>query len=203
MKMHLVLFCAAALCCSGMPATKGTAAPAAWNPDDTAPMTNDIASAAAHARAIHCRTPSCKAIIVIHELLDIARYEAGDANGVASLYLGNRPKIAGRRLDRALLDHPSLYGPVCTTGAKLISRLQFTPGVYEIFLPVQLLVNAVDIDLRDHGHCTQDLLASLPKDPISDEIRSNAQSLCVEGIENHDRSKEACDVLIKGLKAED
>ena len=112
MRRLLAPLCLAALCCSGMAAGKGDAASVAWSPDDTAPMTNDVASAAAHARAIHCQTPSCKAIIVIHELIDIARYEDGDANGIASLHLGNRPKIAGRRLDRVLLDHPHLYGPV-------------------------------------------------------------------------------------------
>ena len=102
-----------------------------WDPDDTAPMTDDVASAAAHARSTHCKTPSCKAIIVIHELIDIARFEDGDANGLASLYAGNRPQIAGRRLDRVLLRHPDLYRRVCATGVTLISRVRAGPGVYE------------------------------------------------------------------------
>ncbi len=201
MRQLLAMLCWGALCCSGMtvaPATSAFAA-AEWNPDDTAPMTNDVASAAAHARAIHCKTPSCKAIVIIHGMINIARYEDGDANGIASLYVGNRPKIAGRRLDRLLLNHPALYGPVCATGSKLISRFQLAPGIYEMIVPVQLLLNAVDMDLRDHGHCARDLLAALPNDPANNEVRSNAQSLCDSDYENHDRPKAACHVLISGL----
>ena len=199
MKNSLVLLCLSALCCNSMTGAVAAApAGAQWNPDDTAPMTNDVASAAAHARATHCKTPSCKAIIVIHELIDIARYEDGDANGVASLYTGNRPQIAGRRLDHVLLGHPALFGPVCTTGAKLIRNFRLSPGIYEMIVPVQLLVNSVDMDLRDHGHCAQDLLAALPSDPARDEVRQNANDLCVNGYENHVRGKAACDVLIQG-----
>ncbi len=200
MKKLLLLLCSAALFSNGMTEAMA-AAPSApvWNPDDTAPMTNDVASAAARARATHCTTPSCQAIIVIHELVDIARFEAGDANGLASIRASNRPQIAGRRLNRVLLRHPELYGPVCATGAKLISRFRAGPGVYEWWVPIQLMINAVDMDLRDHGHCAWDLVAALPKDPANNEIRLNASSLCVSGIENQHRPKAACDVLIQGL----
>ena len=203
MKRLLLLLCSAILCCNGMTEATAAALPApVWNPDDTAPMTNDVASAATHARAIHCKTPSCRAIIVIHELVDIARFEDGDANGLASIRASNRPQIAARRLDRVLLNHPDLYGPVCATGAKLISRFRLAPGVYEMIVPVQLLINGVDMDLHDHGHCAQDLLAALPKDPANDQVRLNAQCLCVNGDENQPRPKAACDSLIHGLNPE-
>ncbi len=201
MRKLLVLLCAAALCFSGTTGATGPIAPATaeWNPNKTAPMTNDVAVAAAYAHSIHCKTPSCKAIIVIHELIDIARFEYGDANGIASLYTGKRPEIAGNQLDRVLLNHPKLYGPVCTTGSKLISRFRLAPGIYEMDVPVQLLLSAVDMDLRNHGHCARDLLAALPKDLANNEVRSNAQSLCANGYENHSRPKAACHVLISGL----
>ena len=200
MKKLLVLLCSAAFCCSGMTEAMADApSTPRWNPDDTAPMTDDVASAAAHARATHCKTPSCNAIIIIHELIDILRFDVGDANGVASLNTGNRPQIAGRRLDRVLLRHPDLYAAVCATGGKLIARFGRAPEFYEMIVPVQLLINSIDMDLRDHGHCAQDLLAVLPKDHADDEVRLNANTLCVNGIENHDRPKAACDVLIQGL----
>ncbi len=201
MRTLFALLCLGALCCNGFTPSLRAAAPAAsaWNPDDTAPMTNDVASAAAHVRTVHCKTSSCKAIIIIHELADIAIFEIGDANGVASLYTGNRPAIAGRRLDRILLNHPEMYGAVCATGAKLISRFQLAPDVYDMIIPVQLLLSAVDMDLRNHGHCTRDLLAALPKNTTNDEVRSNAQSLCDSDSENHSRPKAACHVLISGL----
>ncbi len=202
MRTLLKLLCVAAFCWIGTTAALKAAAPAApvWNPDETPPTMNDVASAAAHAQAIQCRRPSCKAIIVIHEIIDIAKYEDGPpVNGIAGLYVGNRPKIAGRRLDRVLLKHPALYGPVCATGSKLLSRFRISPGVYEMYVPVQLLLNAVDMDLRDHGHCARDLLAALPNDPANNEVRSNAQSLCDSDYENHDRPKAACDALTRGL----
>ena len=68
MKKLLLLLCSMAFCCNGMNAAAATLSTPVWNPDDTAPMTDDVASAAARARATHCETPSCKAIIVIHEL---------------------------------------------------------------------------------------------------------------------------------------
>ena len=203
MKKLLVLLCFAALCCSGMTGALAVA-PAApeWSPDDTPPMQDDVASAAAHARASHCKTPSCKAIIVIDKLVPIAWFEAGDANGRASILGYGRPQIAGRRLDRILLRHPGVYGPVCATDARLISRFRLGPGVYEMIVPVQLLMSSVDMDLRNHGNCAQDLLAALTKDPANKEVRLTAQSLCVNCYENHYRPKAACDVLIHGLKAE-
>ena len=166
-----------------------------WDPNETAPTVDDVASAAAHARATHCRTSSCKAIIVIHELSDIVEYEIGDTNGGHSL--GNRPRIAGQRLDRTLLDHPELYEPVCAMAVKLVSRVH--PNG-EIFIPVLLLVHGVDMDLRDHGHCARDLVAALPRDPANDLVRVNARDSCFYGDEKHDRSKAACAVLVDGVK---
>ena len=174
---------------------QASAAPS--DPDKTLPTVPDVAKAAFDARATRCRTPSCKAIIVIDELMNIAQYEIGDANGVASLYLGRRPEIAGRRLDHMLLDHPALFGPVCMTATKLISRVR--PDAGTIFVPVTLLVNSVDMDLRDHGHCANILVMALPRDPENDQIRMNARDICVGGDENQRRPKAACAALMQGV----
>ena len=194
-----ILLCVAVFTCAATPVARTATLPSAsrWNPDETKPTVDDVASAAAHARATHCRTSSCKAIIVIHELSDIEFYAVGDANGVASLYLGNRPKIAGRRLDRTLLDHPELYGPVCAMAVKLVSHAH--PNG-EIFIPAMLLMHGVDMDLHDHGQCAQDLVAALPRDPANDLIRINARQACVNDNENHHRPQVACAVLAEGVK---
>ncbi|WP_428391308.1 hypothetical protein [Lichenicoccus sp.] len=162
-------------------------------------MTRDVASAAAHARKIGCRTPSCRAIIVIHELLLIERFEEGDANGVNSLYTGDRPRIAGRRLDRVLLDHPELYGPVCATGVRLVSHFHYQTDMEGFVVPIQLLVQGVDMDLRNHGHCVRDLLDALPRDPANDQIRVDARDLCLGDDENHHRPQAACDALARSF----
>ena len=172
---------------------------ALWDPDQTAPTVHDVASAAARAHTTHCRTSPCKAIIVIHELAGIWLYEVGDANGVASLNVGNRPEIAGELLDRILLNHPELYVPFCATGTKLISHVRIDSGPGEILIPVLLLVNGVDIDLRDHGHCARDLVAALPRAPANDEIRINARESCENSDENHHRPRIACTILADGV----
>ena len=194
-----VLLCVAVLASAAAGGAAGAATPLSssrWDLDETAPTLDDVASAAAHARAMHCRTSSCRANIVIHELADIAEYEIGDTNGGRSL--GNRPQIAGRRLDRALLDHPELYGPVCEMAVKFVSRVH--PDLNVMFIPVTPLMNGVDMDLRDHGHCARDLVAALPRDPANDLIRINARDVCVNGYENHHRPQAACAVLAEGVK---
>ena len=55
------------------------------------------------------------------------------------------------------------------------------------------------MDLRDHGHCVRDLVASLPKNPMSDEIRTSAEAACRVPYENHIRSEAACETLTRGL----
>ena len=179
------------------PARSGLASAGSWTPDMTVSTVAGVASAAAHVRATRCETSSCKAIVVVHELMDIAQYEIGDANGVTSLYLGDRPEVAGHRLRRTLLDHPDLFSSVCATAARLVSRVH--PELGQIFVPVTLLVNSVDMDMRDHGHCAQTLVTALPRDPGNDQIRLNARRLCINGDENQHRSKTACAVLVQGV----
>ena len=119
--------------------------------------------------------------------MNIAQYELGEANGVASLYLGRRPEVAGHRVDHALLDHPELYGPVCAAASRLVSRVH--PDLEQIFIPVVLLVNSVDMDLHDHGRCARTLVKALPRDPANDQIRINARRLCIKDFEDQRRSR--------------
>ena len=72
-----ILLCATTFACAATGAARTEIAPSAsgWDTDATAPTVHEVASAAAQARARHCRTPSCKAIITIHDLADILQYE--------------------------------------------------------------------------------------------------------------------------------
>lgn len=199
MARHLLLLSWLTLSSVGASSAAGSMLPSgsSWDPDTTTPLVQDVASAAAHARATRCVTPSCRAIIVIDELVGIAQYDFGDANGVASLYLGKRPGIAEHRLDRALLDHPALYSPVCAAAVTLVSRVH--PEPEEIFVPVVLLVNGVDMDLRGRRGCARALVGALPRDPANDQIRMNARDLCVTGFENQRRPGAACAILVQGV----
>ena len=201
MTKSFVLLCVAMFACAATPAARGeTPVPSEsrWNPNETAPTVDDVASAAAQARSTHCRTSSCKAIIVIHKLWLIEKYKMIDndiegPNGVVLFKPGNWPEIAARRLDHTLLDHPERYGSVCAMGAKLVSHVH--PNG-ETFIPIMLLMRGVDMDLRDHGHCARDLAAALPRDPADDQIRIDARDLCIDA--DH-RPKAACAVLIEGI----
>ena len=79
----------------------------------------------------------------------------------------------------------------------MISRVH--PDLEAMSVLVTLLVNGVDMDLRNHGHRAQALMAALPRDPENDQIRMNARDICINGSENHRRPRAACAVLVQGV----
>ncbi len=179
--------------------TTGLACLAApWNPDDTAPFERDVAQAADHARRIKCETAPCKAIIVIDEVVkgEMKKFENVNKD---VLYSDEAARTAARTLNAALLDHPTLYAPVCQMSASLLSRFHNGPDAPDIAVPVQLLIESVDMDIRDHGHCAHDLITALPADKANLEIRLDAHVGCVNGDDNHRRTRAACNTLIPGL----
>ena len=171
---------------------------ATWSPDDTPPFVRDVGQAADHAQRIGCRTSSCKAIIVIDEVVKAETHKYDDVIGGA-LYSDKAARTAARTLNAALLDHPALYAPVCQMSIKLLSRFHNGPDVPDIIVPVQLLIESVDMDVRDHGHCAHDLITALPADKANIEIRLDAHVACVNGDDNHRRTRAACDTLIPGM----
>ncbi len=171
---------------------------ATWSPDNTAPFVRDVAQAADHARRIGCGTSSCKAIIVIDEIIKAESRKSSNVNKDV-LYSDKAARTAARTLNAALLDHPALYAPVCRMSARLLSRFHNGPDVPDIAVPVQLLIESVDTDIRDHGHCAHDLITALPADKANLEIRLDAHVLCVNDDNNHRRTRAACDTLIPGM----
>ena len=179
--------------------TTGMACLAApWNPDDTAPFERDVAQAADHARRIKCDTSSCKAIIVIDEVVKGEMKKFENVNKDIP-YSDEAARTAARTLNAALLDHSALYVPVCQTSARLLSRFHNGPDVPDIAVPIQLLIESVDMDIRDHGHCARDLITALPTDKANVQIRLDAHVGCVNGDDNHRRTRAACDTLIPGM----
>ena len=180
-------------------ATAGSACLAApWNPDNTAPFVRDVAQAADYARRIRCDTSSCRAIIVVDEIIKAEGRKFRDVNKDI-LYSDKAGRTAARTLNAALLDHPAMFAPVCQVSARLLSRFHNGPDVPDIAVPVQLLVESVDMDIRDHGHCAHDLITALPADKANIEIRLDAHVLCVNDDNNHRRTRAACDMLIPGM----
>ena len=179
--------------------TMGSACLAApWSPDDTAPFVRNVAQAADHARRIDCETSPCKAIIVIDDVIKSESKKFENVNKDI-LYSDKAARTAARTLNAALLDHPALFGPVCQMSARLLSRFHNGPDVPDIAVPVQLLIESVDMDIRDHGHCAHDLITALPADKANIEIRLDAHVGCVNGDDNHRRTRAACDTLIPGM----
>jgi len=178
--------------------TESACLAAPWNADETAPFERDVAQAADHARRIGCETSSCKAIIAIDEVVrgEMKKYENVNKD---VLYSDEAARTAARTLNAALLNRPALYVPVCQMSARLLSRFHNGLDVPDIAVPVQLLIESVDMDIRDHGHCAHDLITALPADKANIEIRLDAHVACVNGDDSHRRTRAACDMLIPGM----
>lgn len=169
-----------------------------WSPDDTAPFERNVEQAANHARRIGCKTSSCKAIIVINDVIKSENKKFENVNKDI-LYSDEAGRTAARALNTVLLNHPILYAPVCQMSVRLLSRFHNGPKVPDIAVPVQLLIQSVDMDIRNHGHCAHDLITALPADKANIEIRLDAHVGCVNGDDNHRRTRAACDTLIPGM----
>ncbi len=92
-----------------------------------------------------------------------------------------------------------MFETVCRTSAALLSRFHNGPNVPDMIVPVELLTEGVDMDIRNHGHCVDQLIKALPSDPANVEIRLDAHIICVNGDDNHRRTRADCDTLIPGL----
>ncbi len=168
------------------------------DPNDTAPTFAALKAAIARARAERCRTPSCQAIEAIDGLMQIVTYtEDNEEMGSARLLFS--PAVVRRRRGRALLDRRDLYAPFCATSTKILSRVPAKPDPDNDSLLRTLLEAAVDVDLRNHGHCAGDMVAAMPKSPAIDQLRKDAYHACENPFDGHPPPKAACRTLVKGL----
>jgi|GEM_PF-6575358 len=174
-------------------------AASAWNPIDAvleSPTIDGVAIAAREASKRRCESEDCRSLILLDYLTrEVGLYGAGTANGLNSLYTGDLPIVAGRRLDAHLLYHPNLYPGLCAFGVKLFSQLHkaqtpITPGPF-----VEMFLAAADMDTRNGGTCTRSLSEALRDTPSGRLIRENAYQGCQGGSENHKRPINVCDAI--------
>jgi len=180
-------------------ASDESVAASAWNPIEAvleSPTIDGVAVAAREASKRRCETEDCRSLILLDYLTrEVGLYGAGTANGLNSLYTGNLPIVAGRRLDAHLLNHPNLYPGLCAFGVKLFSQLHkaqtpITPGPF-----VEMFLAAADMDARDGRTCTRSLSEALHDTPSGRLIRENAYQGCQGGSENHKRPIDVCDAI--------
>ena len=175
------------------------AAPAssrAMDVDNITPTVRGVAAAAAHARAVGCRAPLCRAMEAIDEVVKIEAFEEDNVEMGNSRILYSEPAV-WRWRRRALLDQPDLYAAFCATGVKLLARV--SPRLDTVQVSVPLLVAGVDVDLRSHLHCARDLAGALPQSSAADKLRVWAYNECEH--DWHPRPRAACDTLVEGLPA--
>ena len=195
LRLAAFLICSAA----SVPTMAGQPWPSTADLEAIPPTSGGLAVAAKKASASRCRTPSCKAIITIDRLLVIQRERQDEDYGSAgTVYEGNKPRVAKRRIDQLLFQYRNLFQPVCTAAGHLLSRVHLDPDTDELFVSTTLLIVAVDMDLRDHGRCAADLVSMLPHDPENDRIRINSRDLCMSDYVGRRRPPAACEALANG-----
>ena len=163
------------------------------NLDDTEPTVDDVAAAAARARAVRCPTPACQAIEAVDQLMKIEAFEDDHEQMGTARIMYSEP-LVWRWRRRVLLDRPALYPAFCAAGARLLGRV--LPGTEgSTAFSATLLVAAVDIDLRSHADCVRDMVAALPRSPETDAVRVTAEDFCRS--DWHARPRVACEALVK------
>ena len=200
MKTESILSGVVLLTCLAATDTSASSAPTAagWDPDDTLPTVDAVKAAAGRARAERCRTPSCQGIETIDGLIRIVLYVVDNASmsGLPGPLPYSTARI-WRRLHQVLFNRPDLYGPFCAASVRLLEKV--SPDPDEILVPVTLLADGVDVDLRSHLHCAHDMVAALPKSPAIDQVRINAYDTCTSPYDRHPRPEAACETLVQGL----
>ena len=172
--------------------------------DHLEPNVPDVAAAAARARAARCEAPACRAVILLDKLDRIENYLLGDLSKLPGGHMDMRryptegdPDVAERRIEHVLLQHPELFGPFCALGVTLIARLP--PEAHEYEVSMQLLTQAMEIDIRDHRHCTRDMLDALPHTRIATDLRISAGDSCVGLRYSRHQPFSWCDILTQNL----
>lgn len=158
-----------------------------------------LEATAVRAKVTHCGTDDCKSMILLDYLVrNTAIYEAGDANGIASITGRDRLVRAGKRLDAHLLDHPELYAPMCTFFIKYLDIVgngnETYDSLYASMVPAQIFLSAVDMDLLSDGHCVEKI-APFYRRKIERANTDYVTRLCTGGFENHSRPEAACNII--------
>jgi hypothetical protein len=100
---------------------------------------------------------------------------------------------ARQQLDAVLLDHPALFGPVCTAARNIMGQYG-RPGVPgNAVVAVSLIDMVLRMDARDHGNCLPTVLMAMPNTTKETVAISDARILC----ENREAVAGACDGIAR------
>lgn len=147
-------------------------------PGPLVPTLDAITTAASADRRADCASSRCAATQALSRSLDALLDAEATTNGVTRPLPANRDGVAKVALGRALLDHPTLYAPVCALSRALASRYG-APGTQgDLFVAVSLLRLAAAIDDGKPEQCLPRLLASFPRNEAADTAIANARTLC-------------------------
>ena len=142
------------------------------------PTLDAIGAAASADQKTNCGSSHCAATEALSRSLDVLLDALATTNGVTRPVPRNRDHLATMALGRALLDHPTLYAPVCGLSRDLASRYGVPGTSGDLFVAVSLLRLATAIDDRKQEQCLPQLLASFPHNEAADIAITNARTLC-------------------------
>jgi len=138
-------------------------------------------------------------ILLDYLVNNIQLFEAGDANGVASIMGRGRIMTAGRRLDYHFLRHRELYRPMCAFSVRYLQNIKGPltgdDPLYAYFVPTQIFLNAVDMDVRDGGHCTEQVTPFFLNTQAGREVRHKTYEFCINEDANHRRPAAICNLI--------
>ncbi|RBM06808.1 hypothetical protein [Novacetimonas cocois] len=137
-------------------------------------------------------------ILLDYLVRNAALYQAGEANGIASITGTGRLVRAGKRLDAHLLNHRGLYAPFCAFSVKYLDIIRKGKEPYDSLyagmVPTQIFLSAVDMDLRNGGHCAEKV-APFYRTEAEHANTDYVASMCAGGFENHNRPEAACNII--------
>jgi hypothetical protein len=143
------------------------------------PTSRAVEHAADHARALHCRTPDCVALMTIDDAFEVISDSNATTMGITRPLPIARPARIKRLFRVRLLSHPERFAAICARSADLASR--FGAGDDpdpDLFLSTSIILIAYLMDSTGHGQCLPTVLSAFPYLPPSDVAISNAHQLC-------------------------
>ncbi len=147
-----------------------------------APTIDAIHEAAERDVIDRCTTDACQGMRTIDTVLDILLDAQATSNGLTRPIPRDRDHRSSLRLNRALLDHPDLFGALCHVSAELASRYGQANAPGDLFVAVGLIETAARMDARGPGGCLPRVISAFPRSPKADLAIADAGNLCGNGV---------------------
>jgi hypothetical protein len=143
------------------------------------PATEAVEQTADRARALHCKTPDCVALMTIDDTFGVINQSMATTVGVTRPLPIARPARINRLFRVRLLSHPERFAAICARSVDLASQFGRDSDLEpDPFLSTSIILIAYLMDSTGHGQCLSAVLAAFPHLPTSDVAIANARDIC-------------------------